>query len=107
MITISSAFQSMVRIAKNIQEPEMASFRWLGLASKGMRRSDLDALVVCPVCHGSLLRTADELTCASCGRRYPVVRGVPILVHPDSPFFGAPRTAANPGPPGLRASLLA
>jgi len=68
---------------------------------------DVAALVACPVCRGDLSPIADEVACSSCGRRYPVVDGVPILVHPESRFFGAARTTSRDRSRGLREALLA
>ena len=41
---------------------------------------DLDALLACPACHGDLARTSSDLTCASCGRSYPIQAGLPHLL---------------------------
>jgi len=35
--------------------------------------------VVCPVCHQRLHLQAGTIQCQSCGRRYPVVDGIPVL----------------------------
>jgi uncharacterized protein YbaR (Trm112 family) len=35
--------------------------------------------LACPVCLGALRLRADRLLCANCGRRYPVVDGIPAL----------------------------
>jgi uncharacterized protein YbaR (Trm112 family)/SAM-dependent methyltransferase len=43
-------------------------------------RLDLEGLLVCPICKGSLQREADQLTCTACGHRYPVRHGIPILL---------------------------
>ena len=37
-------------------------------------------LLVCPVCRGALQESAEDLRCASCQLRYPVVDGIPHLV---------------------------
>jgi uncharacterized protein YbaR (Trm112 family) len=36
--------------------------------------------VVCPVCHELLQPEADAVRCQGCGRRYPVIDGIPILL---------------------------
>lgn len=36
--------------------------------------------LVCPVCHGSLQLAADSIGCTACGRRYPLVDGLPVLL---------------------------
>lgn len=59
----------------------------LDLAKRTSRRRrgtarvfDLDALLACPACHGDLARTSTELTCAGCGRVYPIRKGLPHLL---------------------------
>ncbi|MDX6513695.1 MAG: hypothetical protein QOE36_3199 [Gaiellaceae bacterium] len=54
-----------------------------------MKRRLLD-LIACPVCAGDLeLRAGEEeiergeLTCAGCGARYPIERGIPRLLPPE------------------------
>ncbi len=47
---------------------------------------DLTALIVCPVCRGSLSDAEKELRCQTCRRAFAKVGGVPILLHPDSQF---------------------
>ena len=38
----------------------------------------------CPVCHGELLQIDDEMSCARCARRFPIILGIPDLrVFPD------------------------
>jgi len=45
-------------------------------------------LLRCPECSASGLHLeADGVVCASCGRRYPVVRGRPVLIRHDHPLF--------------------
>jgi hypothetical protein len=36
--------------------------------------------IVCPVCHQPLQLEAAVLQCQGCGRRYPVVDGIPVLL---------------------------
>jgi len=38
------------------------------------------SMVACPVCHDDLRLEADRLICAGCGRGYPVVDGIPVLI---------------------------
>ncbi len=39
----------------------------------------LDRLA-CPVCMGALRLDGSRLTCLGCGRVYPVVDGIPVLI---------------------------
>lgn len=43
---------------------------------------DLRALLVCPADHGPLTDDvgASRLVCSVCGRRYPVVDGIPVML---------------------------
>jgi uncharacterized protein YbaR (Trm112 family) len=36
--------------------------------------------LVCPVCHSALALDAEAVLCSGCGRRYPIVDGIPILL---------------------------
>jgi uncharacterized protein YbaR (Trm112 family) len=36
--------------------------------------------IVCPVCHQSLQLEAAVIRCQGCGRRYPIVDGIPVLL---------------------------
>jgi uncharacterized protein YbaR (Trm112 family) len=36
--------------------------------------------LACPVCRQPLALDADALRCTGCGRRYPVVDGIPVLL---------------------------
>jgi len=47
------------------------TFDWSGTAPEG---------VVCPACWGELRADAGTLVCAACGRKYPVVDGIPVLI---------------------------
>ncbi len=38
--------------------------------------------LACPACHGTLRAEADTILCTACGRRYPIVNGIPVLI-PD------------------------
>ncbi len=44
-----------------------------------LTQQDLRALV-CPVCHAALQLEAQAILCTGCGRRYPVVDGIPVLL---------------------------
>ena len=36
--------------------------------------------LACPVCMGEMRLNGDRLVCASCGRGYPIVDGIPVLI---------------------------
>jgi len=38
------------------------------------------AQLACPACLGELRQDAARLVCAGCGRAYPVVEGIPVLI---------------------------
>lgn len=42
--------------------------------------SALLELLACPACHGRLRQEQDRLVCTSCGRRYPIRDGIPVLL---------------------------
>jgi len=37
-------------------------------------------LLACPACHGGLRQEGERLRCSSCGRRYPIREGIPVLL---------------------------
>jgi uncharacterized protein YbaR (Trm112 family) len=37
-------------------------------------------LLACPACLGSLSVKEERLVCAACGRGYPIVDGIPVLI---------------------------
>jgi uncharacterized protein YbaR (Trm112 family) len=41
---------------------------------------ELRAMLVCPVDRGELSDEPDTLVCTLCGRRYPVVDGIPVML---------------------------
>lgn len=45
---------------------------------------DLLALLVCPVDHGELTEEPGHLVCSVCGRRYPVVDGIPVMLADEA-----------------------
>ena len=36
--------------------------------------------LACPACLGDLRQEPEQLVCAACGREYPVVDGIPVLI---------------------------
>jgi hypothetical protein len=49
------------------------------MSAESLPATDL-RYVVCPVCHQPLERVANIISCQSCGRRYPVLDGIPVLL---------------------------
>ncbi|MHB0939904.1 MAG: Trm112 family protein [Armatimonadota bacterium] len=45
-----------------------------------MINPELRALLVCPVDHGPLEDGENVLVCTQCGRRYPIIDGIPDMV---------------------------
>lgn len=41
-------------------------------------------LLVCPIDHGNLEVFGEALRCATCGRLYPVVDGIPNMIVEDA-----------------------
>jgi uncharacterized protein YbaR (Trm112 family) len=37
--------------------------------------------LVCPVCHQQMQLEAESIRCVGCGRRYPIVDGIPVLLE--------------------------
>jgi len=66
----------------------MANERPVEAATEKARTSDWSEAVpegvVCPACWGELRceqrAGAERLVCAACGRKYPVVDGIPVLI---------------------------
>jgi hypothetical protein len=54
------------------------------LMPKPMQQSTFDAALVsslaCPACLGDLQLEEARLVCAGCGRGYPIVDGIPVLI---------------------------
>jgi uncharacterized protein len=38
------------------------------------------SLLACPVCKTSVRRVDDRLVCSTCGRRYPIRDGIPVML---------------------------
>ncbi len=63
-------------------------------------KSLLREVWACPDCHGALADSAEEVRCLLCGRSYPVVQGVPILLAGGA--TAAPRPVKQDRGPGER-----
>jgi uncharacterized protein len=54
------------------------------MPEKPSRHVPLDAavldLLACPACQGVLSLQNQRLVCAACGRSYPIVDGIPVLI---------------------------
>lgn len=44
------------------------------------RFAELRGMLACPVCRGELRLAGDRVVCEQCGRGYPVVDGIPVLI---------------------------
>lgn len=42
--------------------------------------AELLAILACPVDHAPVRQEQDRLVCTSCGRRYPVRDGIPVML---------------------------
>jgi uncharacterized protein YbaR (Trm112 family) len=49
------------------------------MSARSLTEEDLRR-IVCPVCHQSLRFEEAAIRCQGCGRRYPVVDGIPVLL---------------------------
>jgi uncharacterized protein YbaR (Trm112 family) len=53
------------------------------------------SLLACPVCKTSIRREGDRLICDTCGRRYPIRDGIPVMLVEEAemaPSGGTPAT---------------
>ena len=49
-----------------------------------MLNAELRALLVCPVDYQPLRDEEAALVCTECGRRYPIIDGIPMMVPDES-----------------------
>ena len=66
----------------------------LGLDSDASAQTlddDFLSLLACPVCKTSVKKDDDWLVCATCGRRYPIRDGIPVMLveEAEMPSSGA------------------
>lgn len=52
---------------------------------------DVVSQLACPACAGDLRLEAAHLVCSACGRAYPVVDGIPVLIAERAEPRNAPR----------------
>jgi uncharacterized protein YbaR (Trm112 family) len=53
-------------------------------ARKNQRLNEWIDRLGCPACLGALRVEAGQIACTNCGRIYPVVDGIPILIAQNS-----------------------
>src|SRR5262249_1139454 len=66
-------------------------------------------LLACPHCSSALCCEPDSLTCAECGRRFPIVNGIPLF-SPTNEFYDAYADNGfalyKQSPPGMKGYVL-
>ncbi|HEY3705471.1 MAG TPA: Trm112 family protein [Terracidiphilus sp.] len=45
-----------------------------------LRFAEVRGMLACPACKGELRLESDRAICERCGRGYPVVDGIPVLI---------------------------
>ena len=65
-----------------------------GAASPQELDEEFLSLLACPACKTSVRREGDRLVCGTCGRRYPIRDGIPVMLieEAEMPGTGAPPT---------------
>lgn len=64
-----------------------------------MLASVLDQLA-CPACYGQLRLDQDQLHCDGCGRVYPIIDGIPVLIAEQAEqCYGDPGVILPQGKP--------
>ena len=48
-------------------------------------------ILACPVCKGDVRLEGDRIVCSSCGRRYPVRQGIPVMLVDEAELPGKER----------------
>lgn len=79
-------------------QPEPKDVDSSRVAVEPPRRHSLDAFVdilACPACHGRLLSGEGGLTCDGCGRSYPMLEGVPVVLPEQREVRVAPADHAS------------
>jgi uncharacterized protein YbaR (Trm112 family) len=50
----------------------------------------LTTILACPACHGQIRQTQKNLVCEACGRSYPIIDGIPVLIADRAEQLSAP-----------------
>ena len=66
-----------------------------GTAAPQELDEDFLSLLACPVCKTSVTRTGDRLVCGTCGRRYPIRDGIPVMLVEEAEMPGSGATASS------------
>ena len=45
-----------------------------------LKFAELRQTLACPVCQGELRMDVERVVCVQCGRGYPIVDGIPVLI---------------------------
>ncbi len=45
---------------------------------------DLMDILACPFCKGGVREDKNSIICSSCGRRYPIKNGIPVMLIEES-----------------------
>jgi hypothetical protein len=45
-----------------------------------LKFAELRSLLACPACEGELRLEGGRVVCGRCGRAYPIVDGIPVLI---------------------------
>ena len=61
------------------------------------RFAELNNLLACPACRGDLRIDGERVVCESCGRAYPIVDGIPVLIAEQAELFGLPQGTLQKG----------
>jgi uncharacterized protein YbaR (Trm112 family) len=51
---------------------------------------ELLRILACPLCVTSLSQVGDRLICDTCGRRYPIREGIPVLLVDEAELPATP-----------------
>ncbi len=45
-----------------------------------MINTNLIEILACPACRGNVREESDKIVCVSCGRKYPIRSGIPVML---------------------------